>query len=127
MTPFAAFFLMLLFGSLAAKVARDFVYFVPVGFQNSLGFHFGRPWPFPYHAIVPQSNSITNLLVPWCVSASHSAYGNTRLEVEGMILGQAAGCAAGLAIESNCAVQNVNIPNLQTNLVYNYGQKITYP
>src|SRR5437867_3309657 len=74
------------------------------------------PYPIAYRAIVPRRAECENLLVPVCLSASHIAYGSIRMEPVFMILGQSAAVAAGLALERNGPVQNVDIPRLQAKL-----------
>lgn len=65
------------------------------------------PYPIGYGAIVPKSDQITNLIVPVCLSASHIAYGSIRMEPVFMVLAQAAAVAASMAIDNDCAVQDV--------------------
>ncbi len=50
----------------------------------------------------------TNLLVPVCLSASHIAYGSIRMEPVFMMLGEAAGFAASLAVERNVPVSDLD-------------------
>src|SRR5262249_54106813 len=58
-------------------------------------------------SLTPKASECDNLLVPVCCSASHVAYGTIRMEPVYMVLGQASGVAAALAIEGKCAVQKV--------------------
>jgi FAD dependent oxidoreductase len=51
-----------------------------------------------------------------CLSASHAAYSSVRMEPQYMIIGQAAGVAAALAIRSHTSVQGVAVPDLQQKL-----------
>ena len=71
------------------------------------------PFPISYRAIVPQRNEVSNLLVPVCLSASHIAYGSIRMEPVFMVLAQAAGIAATLAIDQNKAVQQVTAKDIE--------------
>ncbi len=75
-----------------------------------------EPYAIPYRCLTPRPNECENLLVPICVSSSHVAYGTIRMEPVFMILGQAAGNAAVLAIESDCSVQTIPIAKLQERL-----------
>jgi hypothetical protein len=71
------------------------------------------PYSISYGSIVPKKQECNNLLVPICVSSSHIAYGSIRMEPVFMVLGQSAGAAAKLAIEKNCAVQDVPYQELK--------------
>lgn len=53
-----------------------------------------RPYAIPYRSITPRPDSVLNLLVPGCVSASHVAFSSIRLESTWMGLGEAAARAA---------------------------------
>lgn len=68
----------------------------------------GLPYPISYRSITPKREQCTNLLVPVCLSASHIAYGSIRMEPVFMVLGQAAGVAASLAVEQGCDIQQVD-------------------
>jgi hypothetical protein len=54
-----------------------------------------RPGQIPYRSLLPQG--VDNLLIPVCLSATHTAWGAVRLEPVWMEVGDAAGFAAGLA------------------------------
>src|SRR5690606_12685313 len=71
------------------------------------------PFPISYRSIVPQRNEVSNLLVPVCLSASHIAYGSIRMEPVFMVLAQAAGIAATLAIDQNKPVQQVTAKDIE--------------
>lgn len=73
-------------------------------------------FPISYRAIRPKASECTNLLVPMCLSASHAAYGPTRMEPVFMMLGHAAGAAAALAIDHQTTVQNLPYAVLQRQL-----------
>ncbi len=73
-----------------------------------------QPYEISFRAILPKPGETTNLLVPVCLSASHVAYSSVRMEPQYMMIGQAAGVAAALAIQGKVAVQQVPVEQLQT-------------
>jgi len=75
--------------------------------EGAFGHKCPKPYPISYRSIVPKKAECENLLVPVCLSASHVAYGSIRMEPVFMILGQSAGTAAALAIDSQVAVQDL--------------------
>ncbi len=70
-----------------------------------------------YRSITPKKSSCSNLLVPVCLSASHVAYSSIRMEPVYMVLGQSAGTAAVMALESNIGVQDLSYENLKAQLL----------
>jgi flavin-dependent dehydrogenase len=70
------------------------------------------PYAISYRSLVPRPAECENLLVPVCLSASHVAYGTIRMEPVYMILGQATGVAAALALDNETPVQNIPIDKL---------------
>jgi len=76
-----------------------------------------KPYEIPYRVLLPLESQMQNLLVPVCLSASHIAYSSVRMEPQYMILGQAAGIAAALAIRGNITVQQVSVEELQRDLL----------
>lgn len=75
-----------------------------------------QPYEIPYRSITPRSSEVENLLVPVCLSATHTAYSSVRMEPQYMIIGQAAGVAAALAVRDHTAIQNISIAKLQREL-----------
>lgn len=75
------------------------------------------PYPVSYRTLTPRRSEITNLLNPVTLSSTSLAYSSLRMEPTFMALGQAAGAAAALAIESNVAVQAIDVRTLQSRLV----------
>ncbi len=75
-----------------------------------------QPYEIAYRIITPRRFESTNLLVPVCLSATHAAYSSIRMEPQYMIVGQAAGVAAALAVRLHLAVQEIPIEELQKKL-----------
>ena len=72
-----------------------------------------QPYEISYRAILPSTAQATNLLVPVCLSATHVAYSSVRMEPQYMMIGEAAGAVAALAIDGGTGVQDVPIKDLQ--------------
>lgn len=94
--------------------------------EGNIGGKVPQPYAISYRALVPKQTDCDNLLVPVCCSASHAGYGSIRMEPVFMILGQTAGTAAALAIDSQITVQAVNYDQLRHQLVQD-AQRLTWP
>ncbi len=75
-----------------------------------------RPYQIPYRCVTPKTEQCENLLVPVCLSASHVTYGSIRMEPQFMILGHSTGVAAAMALKKGLAVQDIDVPALQSKL-----------
>ncbi|MCP2329425.1 hypothetical protein HDA40_007932 [Hamadaea flava] len=74
------------------------------------------PMGIPYRALVPRTGECANLLVASAISASHVAFASVRMEPVFMMLGDAAGCAAGLAAATGSGVRDVDYETLREKL-----------
>ena len=75
------------------------------------------PYPISYRALTPRETDARNLLNPVTLSATHVAYSSIRMEPTFMMLGEAAGIAASLSVESKSSVQAVSYAALRSRLV----------
>ena len=73
----------------------------------------------PYYVILPQRKEMVNLAVPNCPSVSHVAFAAIREEPTLWQLGQAAGTAAGVAIQhgGDMPLQDIDHRDLQNSLI----------
>ncbi|NMH87965.1 FAD-dependent oxidoreductase [Flavivirga algicola] len=79
----------------------------------------------PYRTLVPQESS--NLLVAGrCFSANHVAHSSVRSMAQCMVMGEAAGVAATMSIENNCAPIDIDTNVLRSTLK-NQGAIIEAP
>ena len=77
----------------------------------------GTPFTIPYRALIPVE--IEGLLVAEKnISVSHIANGATRLQPVVLGIGQAAGMAAALCVESRCQPRNLSVRWLQQELLH---------
>jgi hypothetical protein len=84
--------------------------------EGDIGVHPKNPYSISYGTIAPKKSECENLLVPVCVSSSHTAFGSIRMEPVFMILGQSAATAAAMAINEKIAVQDLNYSDLSKKL-----------
>jgi len=75
------------------------------------------PYQIAYRSLTPKRAECENLLVPFCLSASHIAYCSIRMEPVYMALGQASGLAAVQAIHAGQSVQGIDVPTLRKKLL----------
>lgn len=87
------------------------------GMDKRSGYHLphGHYYSIPYRTLVPET--IDGLLVAGrCHSATHEAAGSTRWMSQCMVMGQAAGTAASLAVKSGAQPRAVDVNSLQDQL-----------
>lgn len=88
----------------------------PGGFvqnEGDIGVHPKQPYSISYGTLTPKKEECSNLLVPVCVSSSHTAFGSIRMEPVFMILGQSAAAAAALTMDEGIAVQDLSYEKLR--------------
>ena len=78
-------------------------------------------YEIPYRMILPKEAEADNLLVACTFSASHVAYSSIRMEPQYMMIGQAAGIAAALAVRDDTGPHGIDVKELQSVLVENGG------
>ncbi|MEK4250553.1 FAD-dependent oxidoreductase [Paenibacillus sp. FSL W7-1287] len=81
----------------------------------------GGAYDIPYRCLIPQK--VSNLLLAGrCISTTHEAQATTRLTPSCMAIGQAAGTAAAIAVQLQCANHEVPIDMLQGKLLEQYAE-----
>lgn len=83
------------------------------------------PYPISYRAIVPKKKECSNLFVPFCLSASHIAFGSIRMEPVFMILGESSAIAAVMSIENKTNIQDLPYEQFHQGLK-NSGQILSW-
>jgi len=74
------------------------------------------PYQIDYGVLLPKRAECDNLLVPFCISGTHIAFGSVRMEPVFMILSESAASAAGIALDDKVAVQDVRYEKLRARL-----------
>lgn len=82
-----------------------------------------EPYPISYRSLTPSEEDARNLLNPVTLSATNLAYSSIRMEPTFMMLGEAAGTAAALSVESNVSVQELGYASLRRRLM-DSGQRL---
>ena len=75
----------------------------------------GQAYDVPYRALVPKGREEI-WVVGRCFSATHDAHASCRSMAQTMAMGQAAGTAAALSLETNTSALDLSIPDLQQRL-----------
>jgi hypothetical protein len=95
------------------RLVRDGAVIHEGGFYQRLS----KSYPIPFTAIVPRESECENLLVPFCVSATHVAFSTIRMEPPFMILSESAAIAADQALEEGKSVQRIDTGKLRSRLL----------
>ncbi len=66
-----------------------------------------KPYPISYRTVIPARESVNNLFVPLCLSASHIAYGSVRMEPVFMVLAESCAIAAALCVRHACTTHEL--------------------
>jgi hypothetical protein len=84
------------------------------------------PYQIPLSTVTPKEEECDNLLMSYCLSASHVAHSSLRTIVSNLSIGQATGVIAAFAIKNNSSVQSLDIERLQKE-IRNSGLVIDLP
>ena len=85
--------------------------------EGDIGVSTRGPYAIARGTILPKKAECGNLVVPVCVSSSHIAFGSIRMEPVFMILGHSAATVGAMAIDADCAVQDVPYEKLRQRLL----------
>jgi hypothetical protein len=94
--------------------------------EGDIGVAAPQPYGISYDSLTPQESQASNLLVSSAISASRVGYSSIRMEPQYMMMGQAAGAAAALALNGSTSVQQVNYNALKSQLLAD-GARISWP
>jgi hypothetical protein len=94
--------------------------------EGNIGVTTPQPYGISYSSLTPQASQASNLLVSSAISASRVGYGSIRMEPQYMMMGQAAGAAAALALNGGTSVQQVDYTALRDQLAAD-GARVTWP
>ena len=86
----------------------------------------GYAYHVPYRSILPKPEQCDNLLVPVALSCTHVGISSLRIEGAWMVIGQAAGIAAALAVDQDGPVQQLAYAKLRERLLAQ-GQVLRLP
>jgi hypothetical protein len=75
-----------------------------------------KTYDIPYRCLLPRTGPGNLIVAGRTLSASHVAMSSVRVQPTCMALGQAAGCAAALAIDGGCALRDVAVAALRERL-----------
>ncbi len=95
-------------------------YITPEGYvqnEGDIGVHPEQPYQIAMGSVLPKVEDCENLLVPVAVSSSHIAFGSIRMEPVFMILGQSAATIAGLSIQNNTPLHDLDYQSVKEKLV----------
>tara|TARA_Y100001972_G_scaffold122688_1_gene168688 strand:- start:4222 stop:5787 length:1566 start_codon:yes stop_codon:yes gene_type:complete len=84
--------------------------------------HLTRPYEIPYRAMLP--TAVDGLIVPVALSATHVGFCSVRMEPTWMSLGQAAGVAAHVCLQSHELPRNVKVSEVRR-ILESQGQVLT--
>ena len=73
-------------------------------------------YPIPYEIMLPPQSEADNLVVSVTVSASHVAWASLRMEPHFMVMGEAAGTAAAMAVAAGQKVQSIPVTDIRAAL-----------
>jgi hypothetical protein len=92
-------------------------------YRDYTSFQKSKIYEIPYSITVPKTGP-KNLLVAVGVSTSPLAYGSIRMEPHYMLIGQATGVAAALAIQNDVPVGQIPVTDLQS-ILRSWSQKLS--